>query len=65
VLHLKPLIFLYLMGSTALIFYMLPSLALHWRIVFFLVWVAGVIFMVYHTFEPIEQHFISASHGVP
>jgi len=55
VLHFKPLIFLYL----------LPSLALHWRIVFFLVWVAGVIFMVYDTFEPIEQHFISASHGVP
>lgn len=48
------LIFLYLMGSTALIFYMLPSLALHWRIVLFLVWVAGVIFMVHHTFEPIE-----------
>lgn len=38
---------------------MLPRLALHWRIVFFLVWMAGVLFMVHHTFEPIEQHFIS------
>ncbi len=37
---------------------MLPRLALHWRIVFFLVWMAGVLFMVHHTFEPIEQHFI-------
>ena len=40
---------------------MLSRLALHWRIVFFLVWMAGVLFMVHHTFEPIEQHFIGSS----